>query len=58
MKKNADKAEDTPRTETPPTKASVNMTIGEYWEEDTNYGGLIFCQVTTVTAVEQQHTLG
>ena len=55
--KKEDTAEDTPRTETPPTKASVNLKIGEDWGDVTNYGGLMFCQVTTGTTVEQQHVL-
>ena len=55
--KKDDKAEDTPRKESPPTKASVNLTIREDWGGDTNYGGLMFCQVTTGTTVEQQHAL-
>ena len=38
--------EDTPGAETPPTKASVNLTIGEDWGYNTNYGGLMFYQVT------------
>ena len=40
--KKADKAEDNPRKESPPTKASVNLKIGEDWGDDTNYGALIF----------------
>ena len=55
--KKEDKAKDTPRKETPQTKASVNLKVGEYWVEDTNYGGLVFCQVTEGTTVEQQHAL-
>ena len=55
--KKSDKASDTPRTESLPTKASVNLKIGKDWGDNTNYGGLFFCQVTTGTAVEQQHTL-
>ena len=52
-----DKAKETPKKETPPTKASVKLTIGEDWEDDTNYGGLMFCQVMAGTEVEYQHTL-
>ena len=51
----ADKAEDTPRKEIPPTKASVNLTIGEDWGDNTNYGSLIFCQLTLCTTFEHQH---
>ena len=55
--KKADKAEETPKKESPPTMASVNLTIREDWGDNTNYGGLMFCQVTVGTAVEYQHTL-
>ena len=55
--KKDDKAEDTPRKEIPPTKASVNLTIREDWGGDANYRGLMFCQVTSGTAVEQKHVL-
>ena len=44
--KKADKLEDTLRAESPPTKASVNLTIGEDWGGDTNYVCLMHCQVT------------
>ena len=50
------KAEETPKKESPPTKASVNLKIGEDWRGDTNYGALMFYQVTAWTAVEYQHT--
>ena len=53
----SDKTKDTLIKETPPTKASVNLTIREDWVDDTNYGGLMFCQVKPGTAVDQQHTL-
>ena len=59
----ADKADETPKKKIFPTKASVNVTIGEDWDNDTGYGGLMFCQVTAGTAVdknlrlEYQHTL-
>ena len=55
--KKADKAEETPKKEIPPAKALVKLTIGEDWGDDTNYGGLMFCQVVSGTAVEYQHTL-
>ena len=55
--KRANKAEETPQTESPPTKASVNLTIGENWGYNTNYGGLMFYQVTAGNTVEYQHTL-
>ena len=32
--KKEDEAEDTRRKEIPPTNASVNITIGEYWGDD------------------------
>ena len=56
-RKTAEKDEDNPRKEIPPTKASVNLKIGEDWGDDTNYAGLMFCQVMADTAVEQQHVL-
>ena len=55
--KKADKAEEKPKKEIPPTKASVNLTIEEDWDDDTKYGGLMLCQVTAGTEVEYQHTL-
>ena len=55
--KKDDKAEDTPRKESPPTKASVNLTIGEDWGDDTNYGGLMFWKVTAGTVFDHQHVL-
>ena len=33
------------------------MTIREDWGDDTNYGGMVFYQVTSGTAVEQQQAL-
>ena len=55
--KKADKAKDNPRKESPPTKAPVNLTIGEDWGGDTNYGGLVLFKVKAGTAVEHQHSL-
>ena len=46
-----DKAEETPKKEIPPTKASINLMIGENWEGDTKYGGLMLFQVTAGNAV-------
>ena len=51
--KKANKAEETPKKEVPPTKVSVNLTIREDWEDDSNYGGLVFCQVTAGNAVDK-----
>ena len=51
------KADDTPRKEIPPTKASVNLTIREDWGDETNYGVLMSCKVAEGTAFEQQHAL-
>ena len=62
-KKKAEKVEDTPKKESTPKKASVNVTIGEDWGDGTDYGGLMFCQVTAETAtnktlnLEYQHAL-
>ena len=50
--KKAEKAKKTPQKESPPTKVSVNLTIREEWGGDTNYGGLVFCQVMIGTVVE------
>ena len=36
--KKADKAEENPKKESSPTNESVNMTIGEDWVYDTDYG--------------------
>ena len=61
--KKVDKVEDTSKKERPPTKASVNMMSGEDWGDNTNYGGLMLCQVTAENAnnkdqiLEYQHTL-
>ena len=62
--KKSDKIKDTPKKEGAPTKASVNVSIGEYWGgDDTNCGGPVFCQVTAETMtnknpkMEYQHTL-
>ena len=49
--KKSDKVKDTPKKKSAPTKASVNVTIGQDWGDDTDYGGLMFCQVTAETAV-------
>ena len=37
----AEKVEDTPKKETAPTKALVNVTIRDDWGEDTDYGVLV-----------------
>ena len=50
--KESDKVKDTPKMESAPTKVSVNVTIGEDWGDDTDYGGLMFCQVTAETATK------
>ena len=55
--KKADKVEDTPKKEIAPTKASVNVTLGEEWGDDTDYGGLMFCQVTAYTATNKDPKL-
>ena len=52
-KKNAEKVEETLKKESAPVKASFNLTIGEDWGDDTKYGGLIFCQVTSETAINK-----
>ena len=57
VRKNSDKDEDNLIKETPPTKESVNLKIREDWGDGTNYGEIMFCQVTAGTAVEQQHVL-
>ena len=44
------KADDTAKKESTPPKALVNVTIGKYWGDDTDYGGLMFFQVMAETA--------
>ena len=57
------KVEDTPKKESAPTKASVNVAIGEDWGDNTNYSGLMFYQVKAEAAtnkepnMEYQHAL-
>ena len=59
----SEKVEDTPKKEITPTKAPFNMTIGEDWGDNADYGGLMLCQVKEDTAtnkvpkLEYQHTL-
>ena len=61
--KKSDKIKDTPKKEGAPTKASVNVAIGEDWGDNTNYSGLMFYQVKAETAtnkepnMEYQHAL-
>ena len=40
--KKRDKAKETPKKESPPTKTSVNMMIEVDWGDDTDYGVLMF----------------
>ena len=62
-KKKAEEVEENPRKESDPGKSSVNVTIGEDWEGNTDYGGLMFCQVMAdntknkTPKIEYQHAL-
>ena len=51
--KKSEQVKDTPKKESAPTKASVNVTIREDWGGDTDYRSLIFCQVTAETATNK-----
>ena len=44
---------DTPKKESAPTKALVNVTIGEDWGNYTEYVCLMFCQVMEDTATNK-----
>ena len=46
-----------PRRENPPAKASVNVTAGEDKGDNTDYGGLMLCQVTAGTTVDKNPIL-
>ena len=55
--KKSDKVEDTPNKESAPTKESVSARIGVDWDDDTDYGGPMFCQVTSETATNKDTKL-
>ena len=62
LESKSDNFEDTPKKQSAPTEVSVNVTIGEDRGDNTDYGGLMFCQVMAETAtnedpkMEYQHT--
>ena len=61
--KNTENVDDTPKKESAPEKASVNITIGEDWGDNTNYSSLMVYQVTEDTVpnktlkMEYQHVM-